>query len=775
MVEVGAAGRVLDRWFGTAGWSRSNVLGGLLALLSTIWFFAFLARPTGPVVLIWVAQPVCGALAVVACGYAGRFGHLSRGSRRFWYDLAAVGFLVACATVSQEIDIPGGATGSVMVMSRPTMALYGAAVLVFVGSHLRLPIHGRQGTDRLTFWLDAATVMVSSGMFLWYFSHRYVSIATTSAAASAVKVAILLMVLLCVFAIVKMVLDGGGALDRRAVRLLVVATFVATFGTLLQPLIAHRPEVASTQLTLPVGFWLLHRAADLQRLAEKPAELRGSQTKRPYSVLPYVALVATYVLLVALASAAGGTMLLLAVASTVLTGLVVLRQLVAFADNTRLLRKLDHGATHDGLTGMVNRTRFENQLATALSACGEGRMVSIAMIDLDDFKEVNDTLGHGAGDELLVVVARRLAGAVRGHDLVARFGGDEFAVLMDGVDPDGATAVAERMLAALAPPITVRGMQLRIRASIGIADAHTGDGASELLRRGDIAMYSVKGGGGAAYAHYSLGMRTGIAEIVELGDQLRRGIAEGELRLLYQPMVDLETERLVGVEALVRWEHPDRGLLTPDKFLGLAERLGLVVPLGRWVLHEACSQAAAWIAGYGPVAPETVSVNIAPAQLREPGFATEVVEVLAGAGLPPDRLILEITENTTSVMAGAVAQLQALRQRGVRVALDDFGTGAATLTLLAACPVDELKLDRSFMPRRPGPAESTVAAGVLHLARALHLDVVAEGIETVEQAESLRALGYRVAQGYLFSRPVPAAAIGAILAAAEPSGRSLSA
>jgi EAL domain-containing protein (putative c-di-GMP-specific phosphodiesterase class I) len=308
---------------------------------------------------------------------------------------------------------------------------------------------------------------------------------------------------------------------------------------------------------------------------------------------------------------------------------------------------------------------------------------------------------------------------------------------------------------------------LPIRASIGIADGRSGDDASELLRHADIAMYAAKNLTGSGYLHYEPGMAAIVADHTHLGVELREGIADDQLFLLYQPIVALDGGRLTGVEALVRWQHPTRGTLPPDTFIPVAERTGMIVPLGRWVFREACRQIATWTAEHGDAAPGVLNVNVSARELREPGYADDIAAVLATSGVAPSRIAIEITETTIFELGASVTNLTALRELGVRIALDDFGTGHSTLSLLQDCPVDELKLDRSFTQAESN-GNPTIAAAVIHLAQALGLHVVAEGVETPQQADQLRSLGYQTAQGYYFARPMPAGLLGEALRERRP-------
>ena len=411
--------------------------------------------------------------------------------------------------------------------------------------------------------------------------------------------------------------------------------------------------------------------------------------------------------------------------------------------------RLSHDASHDALTGLANRVLFHERVTAALAV--PGRRISVVLVDLDDFKTVNDTLGHGVGDGLLGTVADRMTAGVRPTDLVARLGGDEFAILFDGLEPADVERVLTRIAKSLLEPADVDGHRLSIKASFGVVGGRAGDDAADLLRRADIAMYEAKALGQGSYQRYVPGMEARGAERGRLTAELLTAIEHRQLVLHYQPVVTLPEGHLIGVEALVRWQHPERGLLPPGEFIPAAEESGLIVALGRWVLREATRQAAAWLADYGDHGPATVSVNASARQIQPPGFAADVARALRDSGLPPGRLTVEITEST-AVGGGATAQtLRDLHDLGVRLSLDDFGTGASTLGLLANCPVDEIKLDRSFTP---GP--DTIAGAVLQLAKALGVDAVAEGVETGEQAEKLRRLGYDHAQGYHFARPMTA-------------------
>ena len=430
--------------------------------------------------------------------------------------------------------------------------------------------------------------------------------------------------------------------------------------------------------------------------------------------------------------------------------------------------RLSYEASHDVLTGLANRALFGERIGLSVGNPRPGHRLSVVLVDLDDFKTVNDTLGHTVGDALLVAVAHRMQDHVREGDVVARLGGDEFALLLEGVSAGAVDEVVDRIRNALAEPVLADGHVITVRASFGIVDGVAGDDAGDLLRQADIAMYEAKGRGEGGSQRYRPGMEARGAERNRVAAELRTALAEGQLRLHYQPVVTLPEGTLNGVEALIRWQHPERGLIAPGDFVPHAEATGLIVPVGRWVLREACRQTAAWHAEYGAAAPATVSVNVSARQLQDSRFAAEVATALRDSGLPAHRLTVEITEST-AVGGGSTAEtLGKLRDLGVRISLDDFGTGQSTLTLLADCPVDQIKLDRSFAPV-PGP--DVIATAVVQLARVLGVEAVAEGVETPEQAEHLRALGYEQAQGFHFARPMAPEGIAAAIEARAPRSR----
>jgi diguanylate cyclase (GGDEF)-like protein/PAS domain S-box-containing protein len=413
-------------------------------------------------------------------------------------------------------------------------------------------------------------------------------------------------------------------------------------------------------------------------------------------------------------------------------------------------------ALHDPLTGLANRTLFLDRVEHALARRrGPEDLLAIFFLDLDNFKTVNDSLGHAAGDSLLNQVGDRLKQSLREVDTAARLGGDEFGVLIDDIErQDDSIAIARRILHELQAPFEVDEREIHIGASVGIAVAMTGtDDSGALLRNADIAMYAAKRDSKGAYAVFDPRMHTAVLERLELEADLRRAIDRGELVLYYQPVVDLDSLRIVGAEALIRWAHPRRGQLAPLVFIPIAEESGLIAEVGHWVLQEACRQAAEW-AGTGLT--YEVAVNVSARQLQDASLVGFVASALETSGLPPADLTLEITE--TVLMHETTANLEtitALKALGVRIAIDDFGTGYSSLGYLHQFPVDTVKIDRSFIKDAGSEGEGTaVAQAIVSLAESFRLRTIAEGVENAEQAQVLRVLGCQMAQGYYFSRPV---------------------
>jgi diguanylate cyclase (GGDEF)-like protein/PAS domain S-box-containing protein len=430
---------------------------------------------------------------------------------------------------------------------------------------------------------------------------------------------------------------------------------------------------------------------------------------------------------------------------------------------------LMHEASHDGLTGLANRSAILRSLELAVTeADARSGQMAVLYLDLDRFKLVNDELGHDVGDALLVATARSLTRCVRGADTVGRLGGDEFAIALADVGGSAdAAVVADRIVDELDRPVSVDGHFLKPRVSIGIAVSERGSDVDDLLRRADAAMYRAKRERGSAWREFVEGLDDRASDEATLMSDLRRATVDGQLRLYYQPIVDITESTVFGFEALVRWQHPTRGLLLPGEFIPLAEQTGLIDLVGAWVLRNACEQQREWQRRHPELTRLSLSVNIAPHQLEQSSLVTTVREALHDSGFDPHDLVLEVTESALVQDPSAVDRLNQLNALGIRIALDDFGTGYSSLRYLTRLPVDMLKLDRNFVAELNGtPEGSAVAESVIRLGQALHLDVVAEGVETRAQAAELALLGCRAGQGYLFTRPIPPDEVERLLAGA---------
>jgi diguanylate cyclase (GGDEF)-like protein len=425
--------------------------------------------------------------------------------------------------------------------------------------------------------------------------------------------------------------------------------------------------------------------------------------------------------------------------------------------------KIAHMALHDALTDLPNRLLLSERLEHALARVKRGEVVATHLLDLDLFKHVNDTLGHAVGDKLLQAVAGRLLAVARETDTVARMGGDEFAIVQVALErPAEATTLAERVIEAIREPYQIDGHQVVIGTSVGIAiGPNDGVDPDQLLRNADLALYRAKSDGRGAFRFFEPGMDVKLKARRAMENDLRKALAAGEFELHYQPVVCLAGKGITGLEALIRWRHSEKGMISPGEFIPLAEEIGFIVRIGEWVIRQACATAAGW--------PDhtTIAVNVSPTQFRHPGLVQVVVGALAASGLPARRLEIEITESVLLEDSDkTLATLFRLRELGVRIAMDDFGTGYSSLSYLQSFPFDRIKIDRSFVK------DITVASGSLNIVRAvaamargLGMAATAEGVETQEQMEAVRSEGCTEMQGFFFSKPRPASEIAELLLA----------
>ncbi|MBI4542092.1 MAG: EAL domain-containing protein [Gemmatimonadetes bacterium] len=434
-------------------------------------------------------------------------------------------------------------------------------------------------------------------------------------------------------------------------------------------------------------------------------------------------------------------------------------------------QQLVHGAYHDALTNLPNRSLFTDLLSRSIGRAQrrESYAYAVLFLDIDRFKVVNDSLGHLVGDQLLVAMARRLERCVRPGDTVARLGGDEFTILLDDIDAvSDATRIADRIRRELRVPFSLGGQEVFSSASIGIALSATGyERPDDLLRDADLAMYRAKALGKGRYEVFDTEMHARAVALLQLETDLRRAVERDEFCVFYQPVVSLRTGRPIGFEALARWQHPQRGLVLPDEFIPVAEETGLIVPIDRRVLREACRQLGEWQAGFATEPPLTMSVNLSAKQLLQPDLVDQIARCLDATGLAPERLRLEVTESAIIDHAEpALAMLGRLRALGVRLDLDDFGTGYCSLSYLHRFDMDTLKIDRSFVSNIGDRGQnSEIVRTIVSLARNLEMAVIAEGVETAEQLALVRSLDCEQMQGFLFAEPLPAGAAAAMITA----------
>jgi diguanylate cyclase (GGDEF)-like protein len=443
-------------------------------------------------------------------------------------------------------------------------------------------------------------------------------------------------------------------------------------------------------------------------------------------------------------------------ASEVVTAIASLENQVTLAlQNSEVHQKLTDQATLDGLTGLANRPSFNAALAAALGTDG-GEGTTVLFIDLDDFKDVNDQLGHRAGDDLLREVAARLRQATRPSDLCARLGGDEFAVLLRSTNTDTACDVAQRVVRAVSAPVQLSAGLTHVGASVGVATATCETGPDQLVQQADVAMYAAKANGKARVQLFAPGLLRGDSSQVRFERQLAVAAAAGELVVHYQPVLSLPGRRCTAAEALVRWQHPEQGLLYPDRFIDAAERSGAIHALGAWVLRQACSDLARWRRAH-PGSPLAVHVNVSAMQLDNDGFYGAVTRCLKEFGLPPESLVLEITETVVIGSRAAIDQLNALADYGVVIAIDDFGTGYSALTTLRSLPVQIVKIDKSFISGSTvNTDDRAVTEAVVNMAARMGMKSIAEGVESIDQERFLASIGADAVQGYLYLRPAAA-------------------
>jgi diguanylate cyclase (GGDEF)-like protein len=692
---------------------------------------------------------VIGLVSALAILAAVRLHRPERPAMWYWFGAAQIVWVVGDAIfeyyqyVLDQSPYPS-----------PADAFYLSAYPMLVVGFVLL-VRGRRGRD-LAGVVDAAIVATGLGLVLWVFVlHPIAADSTTSTLERFISTAYPAMDAMLLALLARLFTSGGTRTP--SIRLLALAGLLLLAADVAYSLLTLYSDYESGVLD---AGWLLSyvtwAAAALHPSMRRSGMLRDTDGRTRVGrsrlvVLAVSSLLAPAMLLVPGVGADRGNQIAIAAGAVVLFLLVVLRMAGFVAEVQRQAGQLEDLAMQDDLTGLANRRRFEQQLAAALAT---GRP-QVALLDLNGFKTVNDRLGHSVGDRLLSELARRIVAGLGDDVLVARMGGDEFAVLLPSAGADEADALVDGLGATLRRPIAAGEHQLLIGASIGVADGAGTDDPFEVLRRADVAMYAAKERGERSH-RYVAELDAAAGEQARIGAELRTALDAGQFRLVYQPIVSLPDGELAGVETLVRWDHPERGLISPADFIPVAERNGLIVELGAWILRTACRQAALWRAEHGPDALKRISVNVSARQLAEPGVVEVVSSALAASGLPSGCLTVEVTETAVFDSARAVDVLNELHALGVRIALDDFGTGQSSLSLLQTLPADVLKVDKSFVDKVTAAGRhAVIATALIQVAGGLGLTAVAEGVETAEQAAQLHRLGYRFAQGYYFGKPVP--------------------
>jgi diguanylate cyclase len=750
-----------------------------LGVLHSLYIMSGVGDIVSRAITLWVLAVVLDVLLGVLSLRVARV-QTTKPARRLWTTLGGVAFLIAVGDAIQLGWILAEPTAKKVVGGPVPTICFAVGMFWMTIAMLRYPVAAMSSRQRRRSVLDTSTVLVGGAVVIWAFA--------TDPSAGPLDLAVVVnaaaVALISLYAALRLVLSGSAPVTQLAAAPMVAAMLLQVMVAYFAPV--EPGDVSAGRLLL--GTWpafLVLAGPRLQELQMRASpDVPGLRQHKPHSALPYVAVGSTFVLLIGLLPGGVNTRLWGVVLGTVtIIALIVTRQILAFRDNASLINQIDsamaelrqhekrlrHNASHDPLTGLLNREGLGERVTAALAKPADQSDVALLLVDLDDFKTVNDTLGHAAGDRLLVEVATRLRVAAKPHEVVARLGGDEFAVMLRGATGADAELLGRFILASLNHPVTIAGQDLRVQASAGAAAAARDDDFISLLRNADIALYEAKDRGKGGFVRYAADMKARLFETAELGARLRDAINASEFGLVYQPIVQFHDGRIVGVEALLRWHRPGVGIVPPEDFIAAAERTGLIVPLGRWVLREACLQAASWLRTYGTEAPVSMSVNVSGRQFREPGFVDDVASALRETGLPPERLTIEMIE--TAVLDGGQANrtLHELRALGVGLALDDFGTAESSLGLLLTCPVTSLKLDRSFVDGIVTTTrQAAVATAVVQIARALDLNLVAEGIETREQAELLQELGYRLAQGFMYYHPLPAPDMHELWRSASP-------
>jgi diguanylate cyclase (GGDEF)-like protein len=715
----------------------------------------------------WIVAASILVLSLVGARYGGKAGRAQATGRRMsWWLLAGGRVVSAVNVIALKIVALRGATAWWWVGTTVRLPMF----LLFAAGILLTMIKPLRGRRRHILLAEITTVLAAALMLLWSVPLGPISDEHPAAHVWTVTICSRLGDLILLAAIAAVVLRGAATRYSRPLTLFAVGLSVYLLSDLVSLATGVYPGRISdspfTWATVVLANLLLTLSSMLAAAQPgQPHQIeRNSTPPRWATHLPMAAVTVGCTLMLTVLVLEGhlqhrdglvGGLIILTCAGAV-------RQLLSVRDSRDLI-------VRDPLTGLANRTGLDYAIERARK---RGEPTALLLIDLDGVKLVNDAYGHTAGDTVLIEFGHQLSSAVHSTHLPARVGGDEFAVLLTGITTaEHATAVATRILAgSAASPVHLDDDRVPLRASIGIALAQPDDSGRELLRRAGVAMYLSKRTGNHTVTMYDPSMIDRRAEDAALSDDLDTALDRGELYMVYQPQVDLADGRAVAAEALIRWQHPTRGLLSPVVFIPVAERSGAILRIGLWTLEQALLQLRT-IQDHAPAGrPMHISVNLSPRQLREATIVPDILAILRRCGVDPRHLVLEVTESAIVDESSGIAALRALRSHGIRIAIDDFGTGYSSLQYLSRLPVDILKIDRSFVADLNGTAEGcAVTEAIVRLSQALHLSTVAEGIETPAQALELQMLGCDTGQGYLFARPLAATDLTTMITTARPA------
>jgi diguanylate cyclase (GGDEF)-like protein len=772
---------------------RIATVSAVTTVAALVWFL--FGPRQGQLFGVRLATPVLTTMVAVGQASFARSDGLAPRVARFWRVLSLAMYAYAGAMIIDVLSLTVRAVFGVSLASIGEIVLYPAAAIVTVIALAIFPTSPQTPMARLKLVLDVAIVLFGGATFVWYFvaSRRWQPSTGWHTLSSGLILPALTVV--AGLAVIRIAMAGIQVIVTPTLVCFGVAAVVETAAIFLdQP--ADRPIGRLCSALQTIGLAVCVLGVEIQRHYPRPYPARRrTPWRRPFTVLPYGALTATVVLLLAVISDdVDYREFVVAIGVLALCAAVMARQLVSLLENLRLLsanrmltQRLGYQAYHDHLTGLVNRELFADRVTQALhpraldepsreAAIGspdpaEPSSVAVLFVDLDDFKIVNDSLGHQAGDDLLVAVAGRLVAAVGERDVLGRLGGDEFGVLVAEDARDRASEVAQCVITALSRPFQLAGSQVRVGASVGIAMADPHQISSdELLRNADVAMYEAKSAQKGGWRVFEPEMLERLLDRHRMRAALAQAVARAEFEVHYQPIADLRSGSVLGAEALVRWRCPGGLLVAPSEFVAVAEETGLIADIDRLVLSQACHQAARWRAEAPDGAGFALHVNLSARQLHRPDLVSDVEGVLAASRLPADMLTLEITESGLGKNHEAALQrLNGLSELGIHLAIDDFGTGYSSLAYLRRMPVDVLKIDKSFtdelLDERVG---APMAQAVVALATALGMQTVAEGIEDPAQVPRLLELGCQHGQGYHFGRPVTVEEMDRLLAASSP-------